>query len=124
MRRLSFFLLTALLLVLYSCGEQPSKAVQALEKDIKGLEAKIQETNDCDELQLLTFSILGLSTDLERIQQAENLAEDKVLSLNDAINQLEASLNGKYAALDCNQNVDEGEIETFGEDEYEDYNIL
>lgn len=124
MRRLSFFLLTALLLVLYSCGEQPSKAVQALEKDIKGLEAKIQETNDCDELQLLTFSILGLSTDLEQIQQAENLTEDKVLSLNDAINQLEASLNGKYAALDCNQNVDEGEIETFGEDEYEDYNIL
>lgn len=124
MKRLLFLSIIILFLGLYSCSEKTSKAVQALEKDISGLEAKIQETSDCDDLQLLTISILGLRTDLEKIQQTESLAEDEVLRLNDALDQLDASLTGKYVALDCNQNVNEGEIETFGEDEYEDYNIL
>lgn len=124
MKKLIFPLLTVLLIGCYSCSEQPSKAVQALEKDIEALEAQIQETAECDDLQLLTFSILGLRTDLEKIQQDETVKEAEVVRLTDAIDQLDASLNGKYVALDCNQNIDEGEIETFGEDEYEDYNIL
>lgn len=125
MKRLALYLLTTLLLVLYSCGEQTPKAVQALEKDIKSLEAKIQETEDCDDLQLLTFSILGLRTDLEKLQQNGDATEGQALTLTEAINQLDASLTGKYAALDCNQAAgDESEIDVFGEDEYEDYNIL
>ena len=125
MKRLALYLLTALLLVLYSCGEQTPKAVQALEKDIKSLEAKIQETEDCDDLQLLTFSILGLRTDLEKLQQNGDATEGQALTLTEAINQLDASLTGKYAALDCNQAAgNESEIDVFGEDEYEDYNIL
>lgn len=124
MKRLLFLSLTVLLLGICSCGEQSSKAVQALQKDIEGVEAKIQETDNCDDLQLLTFSILGLRTDLEKIQQTEELTESELLSLTDAIDQLDASLTGKYVALDCNQNAADGEIETFGEDEYEDYNIL
>ena len=125
MKRLALYLLTALLLVLYSCGEQPPKAVQALEKDINNLEAQIQETEDCDDLQLLTFSILGLRTDLEKLQQNEEVTEGQALTLTESINQLDASLTGKYAALDCNQAAgDESEIDVFGEDEYEDYNIL
>ena len=124
MKRLLFLSLTVLLLGICSCGEKTSKAVQALEKDIKGVEAKIQETDNCDDLQLLTFSILGLRTDLEKIQQTEDLNEAEVLSLTDAIDQLDASLTGKYVALDCNQNAGEVEIETFGDDEYEDDNNL
>lgn len=125
MKRLALYLLTTLLLVLYSCGEQTPKAVQALEKDIKSLEAKIQETEDCDDLQLLTFSILGLRTDLEKLQQNGDATEGQALTLTEAINQLDASLTGKYAALDCNQAAgNESEIDVFGEDEYEDYNIL
>ena len=125
MKRLAICLLTTILLVLYSCGEQTPKAVQALEKDINGLEAKIQETEDCDDLQLLTFSILGLRTDLEKLQQNGDVTEGQALTLTEAINQLDASLTGKYAALDCNQAAgDESEIDVFGDDEYEDYNIL
>lgn len=121
MKRLTVILLTAILFALYSCGEQSSKAVQTLEKDIKGVEAKIQETNDCDDLQLLTFSILGLRTDLEKIQQQENLTEEQILALTETIDQLDASLTGKYASLDCNQAIDdEKEIDTLGEDEYDE----
>ena len=125
MKRLTICMITALLLVLYSCGEQPPKAVQAFEKDINNLEAEIQETEDCDDLQLLTFSILGLRTDLEKLQQNEDVTEGQALTLTEAINQLDASLTGKYAALDCNQAAgDDSEIDVFGDDEYEDYNIL
>jgi septation ring formation regulator EzrA len=109
--------------VFYSCGEQSSQAVQALEKEIKNVETQIQETNDCDDLQLITFSILGLRTDLEKLQQDETVKESEILELTNTIDQLDASLTGKYVALDCNQAIDD-EIETFGEDEYEDYNIL
>lgn len=121
MRRLIVFLLTALLLVFYSCEEQPPKAVQALEKDIKSVEAQIQETDGCDELQLLTFSILGLRTDLEKLLQDETITEGVALTLTETINQLDASLTGKYVALDCSQAIeDESEIDTSGEDEYEE----
>ena len=123
MKKVTLFLLTALLFVFYSCGEQSSQAVQALEKEIKNVETQIQETNDCDDLQLITFSILGLRTDLEKLQQDETVKESEILELTNTIDQLDASLTGKYVALDCNQAIDD-EIETFGEDEYEDYNIL
>lgn len=123
MKNVTLFLLTALLFVFYSCGEQPSQAVQALEKEIKNVETQIQETNDCDDLQLITFSILGLRTDLEKLLQDETVKESEILELTNTIDQLDASLTGKYVALDCNQAIDD-EIETFGEDEYEDYNIL
>lgn len=125
MKRLTVFFLTALLLVLYSCNEQPSKAAQALEKAIKDIEMQIQETDDCDDLQLLTFSILGLRTDLEKLQQDETVKEDKILELSNTIDQLDASLTGKYVALDCNRAAeDDSEIDTFGEDEYEDYDVI
>jgi len=121
MRRLTAILLTILFLALYSCGDQPSKAVQALEKDIKNIETQIQETNDCDDLQLLTFSILGLRTDLEKLLQDETITEGVALTLTETINQLDASLTGKYVALDCTQAaVDESEIDVFGEGEYEE----
>jgi hypothetical protein len=125
MKRLTVFLLTSLFLVFCSCVEQSSKATQALEKAIKDVEMQIQETDDCDDLQLLTFSILGLRTDLEKLLQDETITEGVALAFTETINQLDASLTGKYVALDCNQSAeDDDEIDTFGEDEYEDYNII
>lgn len=124
MKKPVLFFLTALLLMFYSCGEQPSQAVQAMEKSLKDIETKIQETNGCDELQLLTFSVLGLRTDLEKLQQDETVKEADIIRLTDAIDRLDASLTGKYVALDCNQAFNEEEIDTFGDEEYEDYNVL
>ena len=125
MRRLNAILLTILSLVIYSCGSQPSKAVQALEKDIKNVETQIQETDDCDDLQLLTFAVLGLRTDLEKLQEDENVKEAEIIEMTNAIDQLDASLTGKYVALDCNQvGSEEGEIDVFGEGEYEEESTL
>lgn len=126
MKKICFYLLSALLLALCSCGDQHSKAVQALQHDIDELETKIQETEDCDDLQLLTFSILGLRTDLEKLQQDETVKEEEILILSENIDLLDAALTGKYVALDCNQAIDD-EVDTFGDDEddeYVDYNIL
>lgn len=125
MKKLVLFSLIALFLGFYSCGEQRSKALQTLQKDIENVETQIQETNDCDELQLLTFSILGLRTDLEKLLQDETITEGVALTLTETINQLDASLTGKYVALDCNQaGSEEGEIDVFGEGEYEEENTL
>ncbi len=125
MKRFILILLNALLLVTYACTEKPSKAVQALRKDIESFETKIQETEDCDELQMFTFSILGLRTDLEKLNQDETVKEAEILELTNAIDLLDASLTGKYAALDCNQAAgDDSELDVFGDDAYEDYNIL
>ncbi len=125
MKKPALFLLIALFLGFYSCGEQRSKALQTLQKDIENVETQIQETNDCDELQLLTFAVLGLRTDLEKLQQDENVKESEVIEMTNAIDQLDASLTGKYVALDCNQaGSEEGEIDVFGEGEYEEENTL
>ena len=70
-----------------------------MEKKVSDLVQKIQETDDCDELQLMSFSILGLMTDVENLQQDENVKEADITAMNDMINGLEATLNGKITAL-------------------------
>ena len=122
MKKLVIFSLTALMIVLYSCGDQQSKAFQTMQKSIKEVEAQIQETDECDDLQLFTFSVLGLRTDLEKLQEGDDLKEGELLELINQVDQLDASLTGKYVALNCDQNNNEEiEIEAFGEDEYEEY---
>ena len=92
-----------------------------MEKKVSDLVQKIQETDDCDELQLMSFSILGLMTDVENLQQDENVKEADITAMNDMINGLEATLNGKITALGCNQAPADGEeIDIFGEDEYDE----
>lgn len=125
MKKLCFFSLIALFLGVYSCEEKRSKVLEDMQKDIENLETQIQETNDCDELQLLTFSVLGLRTDLEKLQQDESIKEAEILEMTNIVDQLDASLTGKYVALDCNQiGSEEGEIDVFGEGEYEEDNTL
>lgn len=122
MKKLVILSLTALMIVFCSCSDHPSKAFQTMQKSIKDVEAQILETNECDDLQLFTFSVLGLRTDLEKLQEGEDLKEGEMLELINLVDQLDASLTGKYVALNCDQNnSEEIEIEAFGEDEYEDY---
>lgn len=125
MKKLVILSLTALLLVLYSCKDHPSKAFQTMQKSIKDVETQIVETENCDDLQLFTFAVLGLRTDLEKLQEDETVKEGELLELLNEVDQLDASLTGKYAMLNCEQNNSgEMEIEAFGEDEYEEYDDL
>ena len=92
-----------------------------MEKKVGELSQKIQETDDCDELQLLGISILGLMSDLENMQQDKEIEEKEIAALSDMIVGLEASLNGRITAYGCNQSPADGEeIDVFGEDDYED----
>ena len=96
-----------------------------MEKNVQEIGQKILDTDDCDELQLFSFSILGLKTDLENLQQDESVSEVEWTTLSEMVTDVEASLNGKVAALGCTQSTDdESEINTSGEEEYVDFNIL
>lgn len=106
--------------VFCSCNEA-SGPRQDMEKKVGELERVIQETDDCDELQLMSFSILGLMTDLENMQQDGSVKENDLSAMNDMITGLEATLNGKITALGCNQAPADGEaIDIFGGDEDEE----
>ena len=107
-----------LLCGLLSCRDGHSKPYQDMTKDLDDVERLIQETNDCDELQMLNFSILGLQSDLENLQQDETVSEAELSELNDRVGGAEASWRGKMGALGCNQfELDDEELDTSGEDD-------
>lgn len=126
MNRISvFFILTVFILGLYSCGEQPSKQYKAMEQEVKSLEEKISGIEDCDELQMLNFAIMGLRSDLENLEQGGEILESELSQMIDMVDGLEARWNGKWAVLDCEEKLGNQELDTSGEEGgYEDYDIL
>ena len=107
-----------LLFGMFSCGDAHSKPYQSMVKDLDDVEKLILETNDCDELQMLNFSILGLHSDLENLQQDENVSELEVSELIDRVDGIEASWSGKMAAFGCNQfELEDDQLDTSGEDD-------
>ena len=126
MKKLASLLFLAVAIVgLCACGDGHSKAFQALDKETSELERKIEETNDCDELRLFSFSILGLKGDVENLQTDETVQEAEIETLNEALDHIEALWNGKIAALDCKEPTDEdNELDTSGEDDFNEYDIL
>ena len=116
MKRLSIIGMLALMVGLSSCGDQHSKQFKAMEGELKSIEAKINEIADCDELQMMNFSILGLRSDVDNYRQDSEMTDEEIEQLNGMIDQLVASWNGKWAALDCEQNVNGEELDTSGEE--------
>ena len=118
-------ILTAFVLGLCSCGEQHSKQFKAMEDEVKSIEEEISGINDCDELQMLNFAIMGLRSDLENLEQGGEIPEAELAQLNDMVDGLEATWNGKWALLDCEETLGTDELDTSGEEGgYEDYDIL
>ena len=126
MNKLSIIvILTAFVLGLFSCSEQPSKQFKAMEEEVKSIEEKIGGIEDCDELQMLNFAIMGLRSDMENLEQGGEIPETELSQLNDMVDGLEATWNGKWAALDCEETMGDDELDTSGEEDgYEDYDIL
>ena len=118
-------ILTAFVLGICSCSEQPSKQFKAMEEEVKAIEEEISGIEDCDELQMLNFAIMGLRSDLENLEQGGEIPETELSQLIDMVDGLEASWNGKWAVLDCEATLGTDELDTSGEgDGYEDYDIL
>lgn len=126
MNRLSIIaMLTVLTLCVCSCGNRTSKQFKAMEEEILSIENQINTISDCDDLQMLNFGILGLRSDLDNLFQAAEIPEEEINKLDEMLTRIEATWNGKWSALDCDQIINEDEMDTSGEEDvYQDYNIL
>ncbi len=117
MKRVSILMAMAVwALGMASCGNQPSKEFKAMEEEVSSIEAKICEMTDCDELQMLNFAILGLRSDMDNYRQISAMSEQEIELLDGKLDELMATWNGKWAALDCEQDITDDELDTSGEE--------
>ena len=117
MKRVSILMAMAVwALGMASCGNQPSKEFKAMEEEVASIEAKICEMTDCDELQMLNFAILGLRSDMDNYRQNSAMSEQEIELLDGKLDELMATWNGKWAALDCEQDMTDDELDTSGEE--------
>ena len=92
MNRLSIIvLLTAFVLCICSCGNRASKEFKAMEEEVVSIENQINTTTDCDDLQMLNFSILGLRSDLDNLIQAAEIPDEEISQLDEMLTRLEAT---------------------------------
>ena len=127
MNRLSIIaMLTAMTLCLCSCGSRMSKQFKAMEEEVTTVENQINTAEDCDDLQMTNFGILGLRSDLDNLIQIGEISDEEINKLDEMLTRLEAAWNGKWATLNCDQIINEDEMDTSGEEdgEYQDYDIL
>lgn len=117
MKRVSILMAMAVwALGMASCGNQPSKEFKAMEEEVSSIETKICEMTDCDELQMLNFAILGLRSDMDNYRQNSAMSEQEIELLDGKLDELMAAWNGKWAALDCEQDMTDDELDTSGEE--------
>ena len=117
MKRVSILMAMAVwALGMASCGNQPSKEFKAMEEEVSSIEDKICEMTDCDELQMLNFAILGLRSDMDNYRQNSAMSEQEIELLDGKLDELMATWNGKWAALDCEQDMTDDELDTSGEE--------
>ena len=110
-------MLAALLLGFCSCGHQASKQFKAMEGEVSSIENQMNELTNCDDLQMLNFSILGLRSDLDNLIQTAAIPDAEITKIDEMLTNLEAAWSGKWAAIECDQVVDDGEMDTSGEEE-------
>lgn len=118
MKRLSIIaLLTALMFCFVLCGEKNSKQFKAMEEEILSIENQINAVSDCDELQMLNFGILGLRSDLDNLIQSAEIPDTEISQLDEMLTGLEATWNGKWSTLECDQMLNDGQMDTSGEED-------
>ena len=122
------FSLALMAVVLFSfsaCGENHSEKYTEMETDIQAVEQQLSETSDCDELQLIYFSILGLRSDLTLPEEEGGLPEAEFEVISNKINDLEVMYNTKTMQLDCfNTDSINDMLDTMEDEMFEDYNVL
>jgi hypothetical protein len=100
-----------------SCGEKNSKQFKAMEEEILSIENQINTIADCDELQMLNFGILGLRSDLDNLIQSAEIPDTEISQLDEMLTGLEATWNGKWSTLECDQTLNDGQMDTSGEED-------
>ena len=88
-----------------------------MEDEILSIENQINTISNCDDLQMLNFGILGLRSDLDNLIQSEEIPDNEINQLDELLTGLEATWNGKWSTLECEQALAEDEMDTSGEEE-------
>lgn len=120
MNRISIIvMLMALVLWICSCGNRTSKQFMAMEEEVLSIENQINTASDCDDLQMLNFGILGLRSDLDNLIQVAEIPDEEINKLDEMLTRVEATWDGKWSTLECEQIVSEDEMDTLGEEDGE-----
>ena len=115
MKRLALIL--SLALGICSCNNGPSKPYQMLEEESQAIEAKIGETTNCDDLQMLHFGILGLRSDFDNLKLIEEVKESEIEQMREILDQLDATWEKRWNSLGCEQPDSDDELDTSGEED-------
>ena len=117
MKRIAMLaLLTALFLGFNACDNAVSEQFKVMEEEISSVENQINAIEDCDELQMMNFAILGLRTDMDNCLQETEMTDTEVGKLDDMIDKLEATWVGKWTSLNCEESLSNDEFDTSGEE--------
>ena len=118
MRRIVILAVLAALLLCNACDDTVSKQFKAMEEDISSIENQINDITDCDELQMMNIAILGLRSDMDNFRQDPDseMNDSEIVQLDDMIDKLEATWNGKWASLNCEESISDDVLDTSGEE--------
>ena len=116
MRRITIFAMLAALFLCNACDDTVSKQFKAMEEEISSVENQINTIDDCDELQMMNFAILGLRSDMDNYHQDSEMTDTEIGQLDDMIDKLEAAWNGKWASLNCEEGISNDVLDTSGEE--------
>ena len=119
MRRIAILaILAAMFLCINACDDPVSKQFKAMEEEISSIENQINDITDCDELQMMNIAILGLRSDMDNYRQDSDveMTDTEIGQLDDMIDKLEATWNGKWASLNCEEGISDDVLDTSGEE--------
>lgn len=126
MNKLSIVVLMLVSLFVASCGEKTPEKTELsdftkLQNEGKSIESTIKETTNCDDLSLMHYSIDGLSSAIMNYGPDSTLTEAELEQLTVMVDELRATLNGRWSVLECEQITDSVELDTYGECDDEFY---
>ena len=110
-------LILSLALGICSCNNNASKPYQMLEEEAMDIEAKIGETTNCDDLQMLHFGILGLRSDFDNLQLIEEVKESEIEKMKEILEKLESTWEKRWGSLGCEQPDSDEDLDTSGEED-------
>ena len=118
MRRIAILAILAALFLFSACDDNVSKQFKVMEEEISSIENQINDITDCDELQMMNIAILGLRSDMDNYRQNPDseMNDSEIGQLDDMIDKLEATWNGKWASLNCEEGLSNDVLDTSGEE--------
>ena len=104
----------------YACRNGHSKVYLGLEKEVSYIETKILETDSCDDLQILSFSILGMRSDIENANNAQTVTATEAEGLTGMVDRIERLWQNKWNDLGCDAEFKEDD-ELYSSSDDDDY---